>query len=661
MNGGLFGLADGVVAGLATGQSGAVAGGGCLGLAVLTYGVVWVVVMLAIALPLHPWLRAKPLYGRFQRLLTIAVGLGLFLELYWWTRPYLYSGRAAFDPRRLMVAAGLLLVGLALAFAIARLARMLPRAVKMAGTIAVPLLWVAGAMYLVSLRGASQARGALNPRNRDLPNVLLVVCDALRADMLGSYGNTRVKTPVLDELAGRGVLFENAIVTAPFTWASFGSILTGKYPRRHGLVKIDALQAMRRDNNVTLPWHLKSAVREQDKLPLQEQDFLSGTFMTGTLSHGSGLAKGFDVYYEALVGHDIVDTASPWSIFRSKLVLSILRDKLAQSFDASRVISVARAWLDEHPSRRFVAMVHLYSTHTPYDPPARFREQYCDPNYKGPVHSFYASDRQSIEQGYPLTEADKQQIRNLYEAGVAQADAMIGELLADLEAHGRLDETLVIVTGDHGEELGEHGLWEHNWPFQTNQLVPLIMAWPGHLPAGKRVAAGVQSIDILPTIVDLMRLKLPPEASGPDPLGHIDGASLLPLARDEAKAVRPYAFCENQNFLSVQDTAAEGPRYKLIVAAGDHCATSLSQPDPGAFQPQLYRLDTDHRELENILAQAPREAERLLAVLCAWDASMPIPQYQVLDSDRDTEDRRLLYKQLGYVDGEKTPPPTKNE
>ncbi|HTF90444.1 MAG TPA: sulfatase-like hydrolase/transferase, partial [Planctomycetota bacterium] len=409
MNGGLFGLADGVVAGLATGQRGAGAWLGCLGLAVLTYGVVWVVVMLAVALPLHPWLRAKPLYGRFQKLLTVAVGLGLFLELYWWTRPYLYSGRAAFDPRRLMVAAGLLLVGLGLAFAIARLARMLPRFVKLAGTIAVPLLWVAGAMYLVSLRGASQARGELNPRNRDLPNVLLVVCDALRADMLGCYRNTRVKTPVLDELAGGGVVFENAIVTAPFTWASFGSILTGKYPRRHGLVKMEASLAMRRDNNVTLPWHLKSAVREQDQLSLAEQDFLSGTFMTGTLSHGSGLAKGFDVYYEALVGHDIVDTASPWSVFRSKLVLSILRDKLAQSFDASRVITVARGWLDEHPSQRFVAMVHLYSTHTPYDPPASFREQYCDPNYKGPVHSFYASDRQQIEDGYPISDADKQQ------------------------------------------------------------------------------------------------------------------------------------------------------------------------------------------------------------------------------------------------------------
>ena len=647
MNGLLFGIADGMIAGASASPGGILAWLGCLGLAVMFYGAIWVAVLLALSACLHPLLRGKDLFGRFKSLLTLAIGLGLFLELYWWTRPYFFSGRAAFDPRRLALAFGLLLLGLLLAFLLARLSRHLPRALRMTATIAVPVLWVIGGLYALSLRSSTGTRGVLNDRNRDLPNVLLVVCDALRADVLGAYGNTRVQTPVLDDLAQRGVLFENAVVTAPFTWASFGSILTGKYPRRHGLVKMAPGRRML--PNVTLPWHLKSAARLKDGLALQDGDFLGATFMTGTLSHGSGLARGFDVYYEALVGHDLVDTASPWSILRSKLVLSILRDKLVQSLDSSRVVSVAREWFADNPGKRFVAMVHLYSTHTPYDPPQRYRDLYCDPAYDGPLRAFYAEHRIAIESnlGKP-TPADIAQIGNLYYAGVTQADAMIGELLAQLAAQGVLDKTLVIVTSDHGESLGEHGLWEHNWPYQNNLAVPWLMVLPGKLPAGRRVAAGVQSIDLMPTVLDLMGLGLPVEAEQPDPLGHIDGVSLLPLIRGEASSVRPQSFSENEVFLAVQDTQAEGPRYKLIVGANQTCGPELIDPALAALGPRLYRLDVDPLELDNRILSEPEEARRLLGALCAWDASMPIPQDQVLESDRDQRDRELLHQMLGY-------------
>ncbi len=645
MNGMLFGLADGILAGLSTRPDGVFAWLGCLGLAVLTYGLVWVGVLLLASPILHALLRTKDLYGRFRVLLSLAFGLGIFLELYWWTRPYLLSGHAALDPRRLALAALFLALGMGISLVCGRLVRRMPGAVPMTATIAVPLLWIAGGAYLLWTHSATVGRGDLNARNRELPNVLLIVCDALRSDVIGAYGNEKVKTPVIDELAKNGVLFENTIVTAPFTWASFGSILTGKYPRRHGLVKMDPRHRMGGDN-VTLPWHLKSAKRLGDGVKLEDRDFISATFMTGTLSHGSGLARGFDIYYEALVGHDIVDTASAWSIFRSQLVLSILRDKIAQSFDSSRVVSVARKWFGEQPGKRFMVMVHLYSTHTPYDPPKKFREMYCDPKYSGPVSAFYAEHRMMIEAGEAAPdEADKAQIRNLYYAGVSQADAMIGELLAQLRASGALDNTLVVLTADHGEELGDHNLWEHNWPFQTNQMVPLVLSLPGKLPAGSRVRAGVQSIDILPTILDLMSLGLPDAAKGLDPLGWIDGRSLMPLIRAETDSLRPFAFCENEVFLSVQDTAASGPRYKLVVAANADCATLLTASGKDAL---LYRLDVDPAETHNLIDSEPKQAQRLLDALCAWDAALPIRQQDVLESDRDSVDRDLL-KQLGYL------------
>jgi arylsulfatase A-like enzyme len=610
MNGLLFGLVDGVIAGMASKPGGVFAWLGCLGLAVMSYGALWVAVLLALSPGLHPLLRSKTLYGRFASLLSFAIGLGLFLELYWWTRPYFFTGRAAFDPRRLAVAVALLLAGLGLAYALRRGARYLPGALRMSATLAVPILWAIGGLYLFTVRSSIGGRGVLGERNRDLPNVLLIVCDALRADVLGAYGSTQVKTPVLDELARGGVVFDNATVTAPFTWASFGSILTGKYPRRHGLVKMDPSRRML--PNVTLPWHLKSARRDKDGVQLEDGDYFGATFMTGTLSHGSGLARGFDVYYEALVGHDLVDTASAWSIFRSKLVLSILRDKLVQSFDANRVINVARDWFVEERGKRFVSMVHLYSTHTPYNPPKQFRDLYCDPGYTGPLNSFFAEHRMAIENGLGKpTAADIEQIKHLYYAGVSQADAMIGELLAQLRALGQLDNTLVIVTSDHGESLGEHGEWEHNWPYQTNLRVPWILSWPGHVPQAARVSAGVQLIDLMPTVLDLMGLGLPAEAAGEDPLGRLDGVSLMPLVRGEVPGVRPFSFSENEVFLAVQDTAAEGARYKLVVSANADCDEKLLQAEGAPFPPQLYRLDVDPLEHQNLIYKEPEQARRL--------------------------------------------------
>jgi arylsulfatase A-like enzyme len=644
------GLFDGVLAGLASELSTPLQWAGCLAASALSYGLVWCAVLLLAAPFAHFVLRGQGLLPRLRAFTMLGLGLAIFVELYWWSRPYVYSGLAATDPRRLAAAGGMLVVALGVGFLVVHSAKRASRGAKWLTLALIPLAWFGGAAFLVSERAQGSERGAIQPHNRDLPNVLLVVCDALRADVLGCYGNATVKTPVLDDLAARGVLFENAIVQAPFTWSSFGSILTGKYPRRHGLVKMDPSRRMK--PNVTLPWHLKSAkfASGPEGNALSEADYFGATFMTGTLSHGSGLMRGFDVYYEALVGHELVDTGSVWSVFRSKLVLSIVRNKVLQKMDASRVVSVAREWFRENGHRRFVAMVHLYATHTPYDPPKEFRAMYCDPAYNGPIPAFYAEHRIAIEQGKgALTPADERQIQNLYYAGVSQTDAMIGQLLDELRHLGQLDRTLVIVTADHGEELGDHGLWEHNWPFQTNLRVPLIAALPGKLPAGARVAAGVESIDIVPTVCDLLGLLPPNEPDEPDGRGLVDGKSLLPLIRGEATSVREHAFSENGLFLAVQDTAASGPRYKLVIPIGGDCSKALEPNDGAPFRPVLYRLDTDPGETKNLLNDESERAQRLLDALCAHDKAMPIPQDDVVQSDRDLADWEQIHRALGYT------------
>ena len=149
---------------------------------------------------------------------------------------------------------------------------------------------------------------------------------------------------------------------------------------------------------------------------------------------------------------------------------------------------------------------------------------------------------------------------------MAQADRDIGIVLEELRNLGVLDDTLVIVTSDHGESLGEHDpwergpdLWEHNHMVQTNLRIPMILSWPAKLPRGKRVEAMVESVDLLPTICDLLELELP-EDDLPEERGLIDGVSLVPLILGASERAKDVSFAIHGDFISAQDE-----RWKLVV------------------------------------------------------------------------------------------------
>lgn len=600
--------------------------------------------------------------ARFRRhVLLWCSATWLFLELYWWTRPVILPGLGATDPRRLLAAAGLF--GFSL-LAARWMACRLHRPLKRPAVLLFTLLWLGGAGYYAADRlGSGARRGVVGDRNRDVPNVLLFVVDALRQDVLGCYGHPTVTTPTMDRLAEEGVLFANAFVQVPFTGPSFASFLTGKYPRRHGLLKMVPGYTM--PHNLTLPLYVHGAPKAGGG-ELAEDDFLGGAFLTGTLSHGSGLASGFDYYFEALVGHELVDTHSPWSEFRSGLLPWLYKNKLGQRLDSSLVATTAADWFRRFGDRRFVAMVHYYSTHTPYDPPTAYRELYCDPEYEGPFSAFYAEHRIAIEKGeYEPTEADVRQVRDLYWAGVTQADDMIQQVLDALEEQGVLDETIVVVTSDHGESLGEHGLWEHNWMYQDNLRIPLIMRWPEGLPRGVVVDAITDSIDLFPTLVELMGLEplrhadsLEEEAPFQERIDSIDGRSLLPLVRGEVERLRAHSFAENGRYRSIQDD-----RYKLIVRHAQlteegwekMLSTPAAERRGDTETPRLFDLSADPLEMDNLFesdleAQSVRMRE-LRAALREWSDGLPIRTDQVIRSDRDLEAEARRMQELGYGDG----------
>jgi arylsulfatase A-like enzyme len=332
-------------------------------------------------------------------------------------------------------------------------------------------------------------------------------------------------------------------------------------------------------------------------------------------------------------------------VFRSDLLLHVFKQKLAQRA-GSDVTGTAKRWLAENGARRFVAMVHLYSTHTPYDPAPEFKRMYADPAYAGPVKSFYFGDREAIESGRATpTPADVEAIRNLYYGGVSEADAKIGALLGELEARGVLDDTLVIVTSDHGESLGEQNLWEHNHMVQTNLRIPLIMRWPKGLPRGARVKGIVDEIDVVPTVCDLLDLEMPSE---PGEFGKIDGTSLLPLVRGEKQHAREYSFAENPLYVSVQDA-----RFKLIVPAAMLTSKQDNARGPGGAHDilRLFDLANDPREERDCKAEHPSEVKRLRDAVTEWDRVMPIRKSEEVLSARDIEQNQRILKGLGYTEG----------
>ena len=274
------------------------------------------------------------------------------------------------------------------------------------------------------------------------PSLLLVTIDTLRADRVGAYGYRPAETPALDRLAREGLLVEDAVVQVPQTRPSHASIFTGRQPYEHGI----------RDN-FSPP--LDTAHPTLATL-LKQQGYATGAFIGAyPVSRDSGLDRGFDVFDDPFGG-------SPGGGLRLE----------RSARPAGPVVDAALAWLQGLAARPFFAWVHVFDPHAPYEPPAPYRERFRSSPYDGEV---------------------------------AYADSQVGRLIDWLNRSGEAGRTLVVVTSDHGEGLGDHGEDEHQlFVYDTTLRVPLVLSWPGRLPAGRRVAGQFRSVDFLPTVLDLL-------------------------------------------------------------------------------------------------------------------------------------------------------------
>lgn len=319
---------------------------------------------------------------------------------------------------------------------------------------------------------------SLQPKQAN-PNVLLVSIDTLRADHLGCYGYVRDTSPNLDALAERGVVFENAFSTSPWTLPGHMSIFTSLYPSFHKLEST----SRRLDPSVpTLTESVKA-------LGYRTSAFV----MTVLLAKHWGFGKGFDFFYR----HQ-----------------EVVR--------AEKQTSTAIDWLDWHlfnqrhrqEPEAFFLFVHYYDPHETYSPPEPFLSMYTE-GYDGPLSPDDQVTAMFAERAFP-TPGDYEYVVGLYDGEIRYTDQEVGRLLQRLETLELLDEMVVIVTSDHGEEFKEHGSMGHQSTVQVEQLrVPLIFAGPG-FPAGARIRSQVSLVDVYPSLAGLLGADLPEHAQGTD-------------------------------------------------------------------------------------------------------------------------------------------------
>ena len=424
-----------------------------------------------------------------------------------------------------------------------------------------------------------------------LRNLLLISLDTLRADHLGAYGYPRPTSPFLDRLASQGVLFEQAYATSPWTLPSHASLFTGLYPSQHGVMT----------EELALPDDLPTLAESLRNRGFATAGFVSGIFVGPRF----GLGRGFERY-----------VAIPT---RAKSGGS------ATSLSATaRVSAGGLEWLAAQEGRPFFMFLHFFDIHSDYRPEPRYAEQFGKP-YQGPVDG---STRQLIaflRRQIAFDADDRAHLVDLYDAEIRQLDQGLEDLFARLSELGALEQTLVVVTADHGEELFDHGgVFHGRTQYQEMLRVPLIIVGPG-IPRGLRSDRPVSLVDLAPTLLTLFGAAVPPAVAGRDlaPLWQGDGAG----------------WPERDLFAEANSTSEGGSpqravlrgRWKLVLHASG--------------QRELFDLGGDPSERANRAAAEPERTAELARELTTRLASVR----QAPALPRLSPEMRKQLEALGYL------------
>ena len=404
------------------------------------------------------------------------------------------------------------------------------------------------------------------------PNIVLVAIDSLRADHMSCYGYHRLTTPYLDRFASQGTLFERNYSPHIPTTSAYSSMLTGQDVFTTQVVALRH-QGPLRPEVPTLPEILRE----------------NGYNTTCVGFGGNPASRGFDKYIE-------FPGWGSWNEGRSPKAENLNRVALPE---LDRLVD------DGKP---FLLFLRHMDPHAPYLPPAPYERMFyhgneSDPNNRSmdPVMAFKPF-RDFFASWMPPGISDKDYVVAQYDGAIAYMDAAIQSIFNALEAHGIVDETIVVVNADHGETLYEHECWfDHHGTYDNTLHVPLILRYPGKIPAGKRVSGFTHHKDLVPTLLDL---------AGIDQPVSFDGESVLPMITGEVASHAPSFYITECTWMRKHGWRT--PEWKLIVAL---------EPD-FHFKPpvELYNLVEDPEENNNLAEARPDVVEHLKAEMDAFIA-----------------------------------------
>jgi arylsulfatase A-like enzyme len=396
-----------------------------------------------------------------------------------------------------------------------------------------------------------------SPLEKTAPNVLLVVLDTVAANHLGTYGYMRATSPELDRLALESVLFEQAFAAAPWTLPSHASIFTGLHPTTHGT----GWQHPRlHDGQASLP-----GLADYDFLTLSEELQRRGYQTCGVsekswLTDRHGLTQGYSNYYDYRI------PSVPERLFLPTVVNKIA-GKLGRPLlklrgpdkGGQRVVKTALGWLADERVRKqkqpFFMFLNLNEAHSPYLPPKGFEDaasflpagyavQDLEAGYFG-----HAKDRKTFNLGdRDLLDHEVEIQQALYDGLILYQDQLLGQLFQGLRDMQLMEDTLIVITADHGEEFNEQGRFGHQLTLADRLLhVPLIMRYPSLLPAGTRVPDMVSLVDIFPTVLGILERSTEASLPSHPDLDALEGFNLLELILGESAAPRDWVMAHYQN------------------------------------------------------------------------------------------------------------------
>jgi arylsulfatase len=475
------------------------------------------------------------------------------------------------------------------------------------------------------------------------PNILFIVVDALRARNLGCYGYSKSTSPNIDNLAREGALFQSAYSCATTTHPSFTSIFSGRYPLSHGIMKHERMltpkdvKTLDDSGTVLLPEVLKSngyktlAIDWLGRWHRRGYDYYSGTLSRQRLR----------LYW--LLGRVIK---------LERLSTYIAHRKLIDhgGVVTNRAVETLRKFHGE----RFFLLLHYWDTHIPYNPPKRYVKQFIDSDY-GKNQSLQEICSQFDTKHAPYmrhrifgTAKDTNEVQARYDGAIAFVDYQIKRLIETLERYGILDETLIIITSDHGESLTEHEIYfGHHGLYDVTIHVPLIFRWP-EFAQKRKIQSFIQHVDIVPTLYDLLGIK----AKTP-----LDGRSLVPLVDEEIRELRSSVYVEEAD--AERKVAIRTCDYKYIRALSEKDAVCNWCGKVHGGPEELYDLNEDPEENQNLVKERVTEAQALKEELGKLENSLSTNKgkkqveergEKPVDRSSDEEEKLIAerLKNLGY-------------